>query len=298
MRTNHLRAMLTMLAAVALFSAMDAGLKRMAASYPPLQVTFLRSAASLPFLLASLALAGRWRELAVANPLLYVGRGVLGVIMLIAFIKAVSLQGLSDTYAIFMSAPLMIVALSRLVLHEPVGVRRWAAIAVDSVASWWRCVLTLRGMVSLGGLMALTSAVCYAFGALSVRFLGRTDSAYAMVFWYMLLVTLGSGVLAWAGWHPVAVRDWPLVIGIGAVGAAAQHCFTNAFRLAPAAVIAPFEYTALVWGALLDRLVFSIAPTPKTLIGGVIVIAGGLYLAWDERRAASTRMESTDVQPC
>jgi drug/metabolite transporter (DMT)-like permease len=74
---------------------------------------------------------------------------------------------------------------------------------------------------------------------------------------------------------------------IGLTGAAAQFCITEAFRLAPASVVAPFEYTALLWGISLDWALWQVLPDAVVLVGGAIVIASGLYIIWDERRAAT-----------
>ena len=283
-RGRNLRAILTMLMGVVVFSGMDAGLKGLSARYPPLQVAFLRSAASMPFLLLWLGMGGHWHRLTVVRPWLYVARGVLGVVMLAAFVSAVSMQGLEQTYAIFMSAPLMIVAMSQLMLKETVRPARWIAVLVGFVGVLIALHPSTHGLIAFGGLMALLSAVCYSLGAMSVRILGRTDSNQAMVFWYMLLVVIGSGALVLWRWHAVARGDWPLIALVGVLGMLGQALFTSAFRMAPAAVIAPFEYTALIWGGLLDRIVFAIVPTAPVITGGLIVIAGGLYLAWDERR--------------
>jgi drug/metabolite transporter (DMT)-like permease len=125
MRSANLKAIAIMLPAVALFSVMDASLKHLSTSYSAAEVSFLRGAASLPFLLLPVVWRGRWGDLRMTAPLFHLLRAVLGVMMLLSFIYAVSLQSLSKVYAIFMSAPLMVAALS----HFLLGVSR---------ASIWR----------------------------------------------------------------------------------------------------------------------------------------------------------------
>ena len=85
---------------------------------------------------------------------------------------------------------------------------------------------------------------------------------------------------------PLQASHWPLLLGIGITGALGQHFITDAFRHAPAAVVAPVEYTALLWGALLDLVIWGVLPGAVTLAGSATVIAAGLYLIYRERQGA------------
>lgn len=288
MRKGHLRAIGIMLLAVGVFSAMDAGLKHLSTAYPAMQVTALRSTASIPFMLASIAWSRAWGQLRVASPLLYLARGAIGVLMLMSFIYSVSVQPLTESYAIFMSAPLMVAVCARLFFAEQIPTRRWIAIVVGLLG----VVVALRpsatSLVSLGGLAASVSALCYALGVVAIRLMSRTDSEHALVLWYMLLICIASLGLAIPHWQPIAVGDWPWIAVVGATGALAQYLLTIAFRLAPASKIAPFEYTALLWGLGIDYFMFGTLPVARVFIGGAIVIAGGLFLIWDEHRSGAS----------
>jgi drug/metabolite transporter (DMT)-like permease len=288
-RHSNLRAIVTMLAAVAFFSLLDAGLKHLTQDYAPIEVMFLRAAASLPFLGLAILGTGNWRALKAHRPHLYLIRGALGILVLWTFIYAVSVQSLSYTYAIYMSAPLMVAALSGPLLGERVPARRWAAILAGLIG----VVIALKPsgqFVALGALAAALSAACYAFNVMAVRLIGRTDSTYAVVFWHLLLVMIVAGTLAWPQWRPIQAASWGWIALCGLTGALGQFLFTAAFRLAPASTIAPFEYTAMLWGIALDWLVFAAVPHLRVLVGGTIVICGGLYVIWDERRSAQTHM--------
>jgi drug/metabolite transporter (DMT)-like permease len=273
-----------MLAGVLLFSFMDAGLKALSATYSPLEVTALRALASLPFIVVSIAWTRRWRQLRVSNPLVYAVRAAIGVLMVASFVFAVSRQGLADAYAVFMSAPLMVAALSRIVLKDPVPLRRWVAITVGLVGVLVALKPRGAGLVSVGGIAAMVSAICYAGNVLSIRWLGRYDSSHALVFWNLLGIAVLATGLASPSWMPIEPHHFGWLVVVGVTGALAQHLLTSAFQLAPPATVAPFEYTALVWGLALDDLIFSIAPLPNVLLGGAIVIGSGLFVIWDERR--------------
>jgi len=289
-RGGHLRGIVAMLAAVGLFSVMDAQLKLLAAHYPPLEVAFLRGATSLPFVLLPVLLRGRLARLKPVNLRLHLLRGALSVLMLAAFIYAVRESSLAVTYSIFMCAPLLVLAISIPLLGERVTRAQWLAIA----AGLGGVLLMLRpgaagAWISPGGLAAVVASVCYAVGVVTLRLLARTDTTESMVFSFTLLLALGAGLLAIPGWRPLDAGHWPLFLGIGLTGALGQHFITEAFREAPASVVAPFEYTALLWGVGLDLVVWGVLPGGVTLAGGAIVSAAGLYLIARERSLALER---------
>lgn len=278
-----MRAVWAMLAAVGLFALMDAGLKQLTTHYPPLQVAALRGAASLPFVLAwALATVGVMPLLRVRWPL-HLLRGVLGVTMMVSFVYAIRVLPLSTAYSIFFVAPLLITALSVPFLREKVGPRRWTAIAIGGVGVLVLLRPTGEGMASLAALAVLLAALMYAISAITVRVLARTDSTQSMMVWLMLMIAVGAGVLAIPGWVPLRAADGWLVLGVGIAGALGQYAITEAFRHGEASLIAPLEYTALVWGVLLDATLWGVLPDRVTWLGAAIIVASGLYLLRRER---------------
>lgn len=272
-----------MAAAVATFSVMDVTMKQLVATYPAMEVTFLRGGASLPFLLGATAVFGRWRDLIPIRWGLHLIRGLLAVITLWAFVYSVSLLSLANAYAIFMSAPLLITALSVPMLGEKVGWRRWIAVFVGLAGVIVILKPSGAGLITLGGLAALVSAVGYALSAITIRILSMTDSSAATVFWSLLLVTLISGGVATLQWVPLHWEHWPWIAGLGLSGALGQYFMTQAFRLAAPAVIAPLEYTALMWGMTFDWLLWLTAPSARMLLGASVIVASGLYVIYRER---------------
>jgi drug/metabolite transporter (DMT)-like permease len=285
-RQARLRAIACMIAAVAVFSCMDALLKLLSACYPPLEVAVLRGAASLPFTLLPLVIAGRLGELRPRRLRMHLLRGVLTVVLLGAFIYAVRELSLANAYAVFLSAPLIVAALSVPLLGERSNARTWIAI----LAGLTGVIIMLRpssaGLLSWGALAALVAATAYALSAIAVRVLTRTESTASVVFWTISLMTAMAAVLAAPGWVAIAARHWPWIIALGVVAAVGQHLLTHAFRLAPPSLVAPFEYTALLWGIAIDRIIWHVLPSARVLAGGSVVIASGLYLIWRESRQA------------
>ena len=283
MQSTQLRGLLSMIAAVATFAVMDMCMKRLVEVYPAMQVTFLRAAASLPFLLLGTALFGRFRDLIPKRFALHVVRGCLAVMTLWFFVYAVQFLSLADTYAIFMSAPLLITALSVPVLREQVGWRRWLAVIVGMIGVLVVLKPSGTGLITLGGLAALTSAVGYALSALTIRVLLRTDSGAATVFWSLLFVTLVSGTIASFQWVSLQWQHWQWILAVGLAGAVGQYLITHAFRLAAAATLAPIEYTALIWGMIFDYVLWATIPGARMLFGAAIIVASGMYVIYRER---------------
>lgn len=292
MRENNLKAIGIMLVGVAFFAFLDAGLKHLTAHYPSIEVVSLRCWASLPFLLIPLVLRGRLRELRIKDPKPYLIRGALGIGVIWGYIYALSVQSLSVTYATYMSAPLLVAALSVPFLKEHVPLRRWVAIAVGFVGVL--VALDPTGNIHVAGSLAvLFSTICYGFTVIAVRFIGKVDSTSAIVFWHLLMVGVVTGLIALPEWQPLDREHWGLVAFCGFTGALGQYCFTAAFRAARAAAIVPFEYTAIIWAIAMDWMIFDLDPAAHVLNGALIVIVAGLYVMWDESRS----VRGADIRP-
>lgn len=286
MRTENLRAIGAMLLAVGTFACMDAAMKQLSGHYSPQQVTFLRGAASLPFVLIPLALQGAWSELRSSRPGLHLLRGFLGITMLVTFIYSISRLSLADVYSVYLAAPLLVTALGVPLLGDRVPPRRWLAIAAGLVGVWIILRPSGAGYATFGGLVAGVSALCYALNVMTIRVLGRTDSSRGMVVWFLVLVTIGAGALAIADWRAIATEHWPWIAFIGLTGALGQQLLTDAFRRAAPSVVAPFEYSALLWAIAIDWTFWSVLPDVRVYLGGAIIIASGLFILRDEHRAS------------
>lgn len=275
-----------MLAAVAAFSVMDVTMKHLAETYPAMQVTFLRGIASLPILLGAIWLIGAWRGLRPQRWGLHLLRGALSVLTLTGFIYSVKTLSLGDAYAIFMSAPLLITALSMPVLGERVGPRRWAAVLVGLCGVMLVLKPSGENLITIGGLAALFAALGYALNALTIRILLRTDTSSATVVWALAIMTVFAGLWSIRNWVPIAADAWPWILVLGISGALGQYFITDAFRRAPPPVVAPLEYTALAWGLLFDWVIWMTVPSARMLIGAGIIVASGLYVIHRDARAA------------
>ena len=280
----NLRGIAAMLVAAAAFSLMDTGLKLLAGHYPAMQVAALRAMASLPLVVAYVAWRGAFGTLWRIRWPLHLLRGAIGIATLALFAFALRQLPLAETYAIFFVAPLLITMLSVPLLGERVERARWIAIVVGLGGVLVVLRPTGSGVLTLGGLAVLASALGYAVSAITLRIVGRTDSTESQVFWLMACVALGAGLLAAPEWVPVRLRaDGWILLGVAVTGFVGQLAITEAFRRGEASAIAPFEYSALAWALAIDWIVWRVSPDAWTLVGAAIIVGSGIYLVRRER---------------
>jgi len=296
-REGRLRAIAIMVTAVAVFSFMDGLLKLLAAHYPPMQVAALRGATSLPFTLLPVLLRGRLHDLKPRRWPMHLLRGLLSVLVLGGFIYAVRALSLANAYAVFLSAPLIVAALSVPLLRERIDWRNWIAILVGLVGVLTMLRPTASGLSTLGTLAALVGAIAYALSAIAVRVLTRSDTTVSVVFWTVGLMTVFATAISAPTWVPIQHVHWKWLLALGLLAAIGQYLITEAFRSAPPSVVTPFEYTALLWGVALDRVVWHVLPSARVVFGGGVVITTGLYLIWHQRQLADSESPRQTWQP-
>src|SRR5256884_1082 len=225
-----------MIAAVAVFSGMDALLKLLSAHYPPMEVTVLRGAASLPFMLLPLLVTGRWRELRMRRFPMHLLRGLLGVVALGGFVYAVRVLSLANAYAVFLSAPLIVTGLSVPLLKEHADARNWGAILLGLAGVLTMLRPSAAGLVTWGALAALIAAIAYALSIIAVRVLTRSDSTASVVVWTVGLMTAFAAVIAAPDWGPLGRVPCPGLPGLAGLGALGPNLLPPPFRPPPMSV--------------------------------------------------------------
>jgi drug/metabolite transporter (DMT)-like permease len=200
---------------------------------------------------------------------------------------------LSDAIAIGYAAPLITVVLAWLLLRETVRPYRWAAVAAGfagvlimlypNLRGSWAGPAVLSGS-ALGAAAALFGAFCSAGATIQVRHLTKTERTGAIVLYFSLLTTaLGLLTIAF-GWTVPNGRELALLIGIGVLGGIGQILLTQSFRYADASLVAPFDYSTMIWALPIGWALFGQWPDRYVAIGGAIVAAAGLFVIWRERR--------------
>lgn len=282
-------AILFAVASTLCFAAMDALVKSLTAGYPVIQVMFLRSFSALIILCFAIPAIGIGGALRVRHPSRHVARSLFGLTAMACFFFAFSRLPLAEVYALGFAAPFFVTALSIPLLGERVGPRRWAAVGVGFIG----VLIVLRPVGSVGAgiedllpmAAGLGAALFYALTVLSIRALKATASAAGTVLIFLITASTVTAFLVVPWWRPLAPGDVPLIMGMGLAGLCGQFFLTLAFRRAAAAVVAPLEYTGLVWASVLGFVVFGEVPGLPVVVGASVIVASGLYIARREMSA-------------
>lgn len=286
------------LGSVLLFTLMSACVKAARDVAPVGEVVFFRSLFALPPIIIYAAWRGRlaeaWR---VNDRFAHLNRGVAGVIAMGCGFTALGFLPLPEAIAIGYAAPLIATALAAFVLGEEVRVFRWVAVGVGLVGVlvmlWPNLTLLLSGEFSntqaVGAWAALMGATATAFATTHIRRLTRTETTLSIVFWFTVSCTVASLTTAPFGW--VWPDDWTavLLIAAGLLGGTAQIMMTEGYRIADASLLAPFDYSSMIYGLVLGYALFGDVPGTQLLIGAAIVIGAGLFIIWRERQRAIDR---------
>lgn len=276
------------LSSLVLFCTMDAMVKALGDTYGSFQLMLFRSAIALIPVAVLIWRAGGLKIVRANRPWLQAARVVIGFGSLLGFFYVFPRMPLVDAYAISFAAPLFMVALSVPLLREPVGWRRWSAVAVGFVGVL--IMLDPWGMeIHPISLILLAATFCYALSTILVRLLSRHDHDIVTLFWFALAASAVSLVGAIPEWKWPTPMDWVWLTVLGLLGGVAQILITRAWRLAPAAVLAPFDYTSIVLAVLFGYLWFHEEPSWTVWFGLPLVIGSGLYILHRERVRARER---------
>lgn len=283
-RSQVTAGILLMCAGIAFLTVNDALAKALTTGYSPPQILFLRNIIALPFAVLIALKMGGPAALISRRPSMHLLRGVIWIGAATLFFTSLRYLGLAEATVLVFVAPVFITALSVPLLKEEVGWRRWCAV----LAGFLGVLVVVRpGLDAFQAvsLLPVATAFLYALLMISARWVDPNESV-----WTMMLYLTGSGALLSAliqpfVWTPVRPEDIWLFVAIAFFGTTGVTLITQAFRFAPAAVVAPFDYTALLWAALIGWLVWNEIPDFATWIGAAIIIASGLFIIWRESRA-------------
>jgi len=283
----------SMCAGVACLSLLDACAKWLGQHYPVPQVVFFRTAVALPVIAAMAIAAAGAGSLKTRRPVFHLLRGLIATGAIYSFFFGLTLVSLAEATAIVFSAPLFVTALSVAVLGERVGPRRWGAVLAGFIGV---LVVVQPGAPSFqpAALIIIGTALLYASLMIMVRMTGEGESVWALTFYMTLVPLIASSATLPAFWRTPELAHLPAIFGVGLAGAAAFTLINQAFRLAPASVVAPFDYTGLVWAVLLGWVVWRDVPGPWVIVGAAIIVASGLYVIWRESAPDTPRAESPD----
>ncbi len=263
--------------AFVMLSLVDVLIKLLSESISVYQLTTVRGAIACAVMLAILGFRGELGAIRTRKPRLQILAGLLTTVAALSFFFALSMMPIVDLYVIAFTAPFFVAVLSWPLLREPVSRSTWIAISIGFVG----VLITFQPSgVTLGwaSLLGFTATIAYACSNLVFRSLGPEENPLVTTFY---LMAISGGISLLIGFHTWTVpegMDFVWLIALGLLAAFGRLALSSAFRFAPAAVIAPTDYTSLLWGILYGYLIFGDVPGQATLLGGVVISAGGLWL--------------------
>jgi drug/metabolite transporter (DMT)-like permease len=301
---NLLKAILLKVASALLFALMSALVRYLGESVPLGQQVFFRSAfAILPVLLIYL-----WRRqlrsaLRTTRPLGHVGRGMISVAGMFLNFAALARLPLSDATAISFAAPLITVMFAAFFLGERVRIYRWSAV----VAGFIGVIVMLwpyfdaghfsgarNAAASVGAACAVAAAFTNAGSVIQTRRLTSTETTSSIVIYFSLICAFGGLATLPFGWIAPTGPQLSALVGLGVLGGLAHVLLTESYRHAPASLIAPFDYSSMIWAFILGYALFGEVPTVYVFVGAAIVAGAGLFVIWRERQLGLRRIREVE----
>lgn len=283
------------------FSVNDMGIKFLSGDYALHQIVMIRAMVALCFTLAIFVpLEGGYANLATRRLPMHLLRGLCVVLANMLFFLGLAAMPLSEATAIFFVSPLVITLFSVIFLGEKVGIWRWMAVATGLVGA---LVILRPGTEAFryASLFPLAAAVCYAALHMLTRKIGVSERASTMAFYIQLIfvvvsgsigLSIGDGSLSgstdpsleflFRAWAMPQPGDMAIIAGVGAASAVGGYLISQAYRICEAAVIAPFEYVALLMAIIFGVLVFGEWPDMVSWGGISLIFASGILVFWRE----------------
>lgn len=301
-RTNVLLGIALQLGATFLFMLMGALVRYLGDRIPIGEQIFARSFLALIPLLIMLI----WRReiksaLKMKSPTRHFTRAITGIGAMVLMFLGLQRLPLADSTAISFIAPLFNVALAAIFLGEVVRFWRWSAVFVGFAGvlvmlSPHLGATAMTSSAAIGAIMTLVGAFLVAAAMTQVRSMTSTETTASLVFSFQLIAAfVGLLMLPWT-WLWPSPGDALALLGIGVFGGIAQILLTDSYRHAPASVVAPFSYTAMIWAVVLGYFMFGELPTAIVLAGAAIVVAAGLFVIFRERALGINRQKEREAQ--
>ncbi|WGV14794.1 DMT family transporter [Fuscovulum ytuae] len=278
---SNLKGAALSLAAFGIYATHDVVVKYLGSSFSAVQIIFFSGLLSFPLLSVMLMGDRRDENLVPRHPWWSLLRAVCAVISGVLAFYAFSTLPLAQCYAIFFSMPLLITVLAIPMLGERVGIHRGAAVVVGLIG----VLVVLRpgqADLELGHLAALAAAVSASLGSVIVRKIGKEERSAVLMLYPMLGNVLAMGAALPFVYEPMQITDLGLMGIIALFSFLAGLLVIKAYRTAPAVIVAPMQYSQILWAALYGTLLFDESINRFTAIGSAIIIASGIYIVLRE----------------
>lgn len=283
-KENVALGMLAAAGAFLMFTIMNVFAKYLSSTHSVIEIAFYRNLiACVPFFFAMFVFGRSEVLLIQSRPKTITLRAFLGSLSLVATFAAYALMPMAETAVLLFTASMFAPVLGVIFLKENVGPYRWSAILIGFVGIL--IMLGPSGMTSMIGVsLALIAALLQAILSVLLRHLGGHERPETLSLYFFLIGTLITGMaMPFVAVRP-ALEEIPLIFGVGLFGAAAQWLYSVALKNAPAAIVAVFNYSSIVWATLFGWLIWNDWPLPIVFVGSAVVIASNLFVVWRENR--------------
>lgn len=294
------------LASALLFAAMSALVRDLGKVAPVGQMVFFRSAFAILPVVVIYALRGELgTAVRTSRPLGQLGRGLLSVCGMFSNFAALVRLPLADVTAISFASPLITVALAALILKERVRIYRWSAVVVGFAGVIVMLIPNLgvghyaaigATTATVGSLLAVGSCICNAGTVIQTRRLTQSETTSSIVFYFSLVCAIAGALTLPFDWYTPTLPQLCGLIALGVLGGLAHILLTESYRHAQASVVAPFDYTSMLWALLLGYWLFGELPDTLVYVGGSIVAGAGLFVIFRERQLGLARAREVEEQ--
>ena len=286
------RGALLALSAFAIFSTHDVIIKFLGGTYSPIQIVFFSVLLSFPLATLMLMRDATPGTLVPRHPWWVALRTGAAVATGISAFYAFSVLPLAETYAILFAAPLLITILAIPVLGETVRLRRWIAVIAGLIGVM---VVLQPGTttLTLGHLAAMTAAVGGAVASIIVRRIGADERPVVLLLYPLVANFILMGAALAFVYKPMPIEHLGLLVIIATMAWTASRFVIAAYKTGEAAIVAPMQYSQIIWATLFGLFLFDERPSLMTLLGAAIIIGSGLYIVLRESRADAS--ENTPV---
>ena len=287
-----------------LFAFMSALVRQLGDVAPVGQMVFFRSAfAILPVVLVYAVRGELATAVRTSRPLGQLGRGLLSVGGMFTNFSALTRLPLADATAISFASPLITVALAAIILKERVRIYRWSAVVIGFAGvivmliphlDIGRYAVIGGAAAAAGSMFAVISAFCNAGTVIQTRRLTQSETTSSIVFYFSLVCAIAGALTLPFAWHSPTPRELIALIALGVLGGFAHILLTESYRYGTASLVAPFDYTSMLWALLLGYWLFGELPDKLVYVGASIVAAAGLFVIWRERQLGLQRAREAE----
>ena len=272
-----------MVAAVSLFAMKDGFAKYLGGVYPILELLWTQYCLMLLVVFPIIVVRHGWKALWPSHIYSQISRGLMSITAIGLFYFSITQIPLADAMALIFISPIVVTALSPLILGEKVGIRRWVAVITGFVGI---CFIVQPGFqeVTLGTLASLVAGVIWAFFQITTRQLAQQEVPLVTVFCTSLIGAVATNSLLPLFWVTPTILDGSMMLVMAGFASVGQAFLIYAFVAAPAAVIAPFVYVSIIVAVTIGYFAFGEFPSTTAWLGIFIVSASGVYIAIREAK--------------